>query len=576
MSAQPFYLDGMLALFHPAAEPRGTAVLLCPLSGWEDTASYRARYDWAERLAAAGHPALRFDLPGTGDSAGGPDDPGRLEAWTAGVDAAARWLAHETGGRVAAVGIGLGGLLALGAAAAGAPIDELALWGVPSRGRTLLRELRAFARIEASTIVAAGAPEPPPLPDGVIAPGGLKLSAETTAALQALEVGPVRVQRALLLERDGLPVDPELRGLLADGAAEVTVAAGEGYGTMVGEPALSRAPGEVIATVERWLAGGAPLAAPRAVVPPQALDTLDLGAVRERPLVAESPSGRLLGILAEPTVAPAAPLTAVLLNAGAMRRIGPNRMWVEIARRWAARGVPTLRVDFDGLGDSEGVSERFADYRSLYTPAFQEDMDAVLAALEREGRPPAFAVAGLCSGGHWAFRTALEDPRVAQALLLNAAFFFFDEALEGQRTWVQARRRLLDWNAWRRLVRGEYRIGAKGLLRALVRRPPERGAELARAFDRLRDRGARLDLIFCEGEPLREELEPVEPLDRWPNVGLELVPGRDHLFRPLWMHEHFHAAADRALERALDSQHASADRAAVPAPVGDGRPQRHP
>ena len=34
--------------------------------------SYRSRREWAERLALAGYPTLRFDLPGSGDSAGAP------------------------------------------------------------------------------------------------------------------------------------------------------------------------------------------------------------------------------------------------------------------------------------------------------------------------------------------------------------------------------------------------------------------------------------------------------------------------------------------------------------------------
>ena len=49
---------------------REIAVLFCAPFGWEDMGSYPVRAVWAQRLAAAGHPVLRFDLPGTGQSAG--------------------------------------------------------------------------------------------------------------------------------------------------------------------------------------------------------------------------------------------------------------------------------------------------------------------------------------------------------------------------------------------------------------------------------------------------------------------------------------------------------------------------
>src|SRR5271155_4300175 len=149
---QPFYLQGpgtppFFALLHRGVgTPRQTAVLLCPPFGWEDMCSYRIRREWAEHLAHTGHRALRIDLPGSGDSAGGPSDPGRLDAWTHAVDAAARWLRRDAGAaQVAVIGIGLGGMVSCRAALSGAPIDELVLWSASARGRTLLRELRAFS-----------------------------------------------------------------------------------------------------------------------------------------------------------------------------------------------------------------------------------------------------------------------------------------------------------------------------------------------------------------------------------------------------------------------------------------------
>ncbi len=215
LSPQPLHLDAggetCLAFLHQPGRPARTAVLLCPPFGWEDICSYRSRRDWAQRLADSGHTAMRIDLPGSGDSAGGPEDPGRLSAWTAAIAAAADWLAGEVDAPVVAVGIGLGGLLAARAALQGAALDGLVLWATPARGRALVRELRAFSRLEVANIVGPGEEDRTTAgwePGSVIANGYL-LSAETVAELQALDLTALppdglRARSALLLAREDI------------------------------------------------------------------------------------------------------------------------------------------------------------------------------------------------------------------------------------------------------------------------------------------------------------------------------------------------------------------------------------
>jgi hypothetical protein len=77
-------------------------------------------------------------------------------------------------------------------------------------------------------------------------------------------------------------------------------------------------------------------------------------------------------------------------------------------------------------------------------------------------------------------------------------------------------------------------------------------SELELALDRLRDTQRQLALIFSEEEPLHEELQRAglfPDVDRWPNVTLELIPGRDHTLRPPASQRSAHEALDRALER---------------------------
>ena len=63
-----------------------------------------------------------------------------------------------------------------------------------------------------------------------------------------------------------------------------------------------------------------------------------------------------IGVLAEP--ARRGDTAVVLLNAGAMRRAGPFRLHVHAARRFAALGFPTLRIDQPGIAEHIASARR--------------------------------------------------------------------------------------------------------------------------------------------------------------------------------------------------------------------------
>lgn len=386
--------------------PRHGAVLLLPPFGWEESASFRSRRAWAADLAARGLTVLRVDLPGTGDSTGSARDHDLVDAWIAAADDAARWLrSHTAAPRLAAVGLGLGGLLAVKAVSAGAPIDDLVLWGTPRRGAALVRQMRAFARLQQGRDRAAGA-------DDVLEVAGHVLTEETLAALEGIDVAetslpPGRLSRVLLLDRDGERADRALRTRFERAAVELTVAPGPGWAGMVGdEPQNSVVPEEVIARVGEWLCERAPLSNHVPAVsrpePERSAGFEWLGeAIREEAIVVPTPRGECFGFLAQPGSAPQADVTAVFLNAGGVRHTGPHRLWVELSRRWAARGVPTLRVDLPGIGDAEGDAGRFrGQVGGFYARDLAACIVAILDDLEHRGLSRRIVLGGLCSGGY--------------------------------------------------------------------------------------------------------------------------------------------------------------------------------
>lgn len=123
MSMVPFLFGSptrtLVGIYHPrlpAAPPRA-AVVLCNPFGHEAIRAYRFGKVLAERLARNGCDVLRFDYYGTGDS-GGTDDDADLAAWAGDLANARRELLRRSGlPTCRIVGIRLGGLVALSAAA---------------------------------------------------------------------------------------------------------------------------------------------------------------------------------------------------------------------------------------------------------------------------------------------------------------------------------------------------------------------------------------------------------------------------------------------------------------------------
>lgn len=549
-----------LAFHHAPGADRatGVGVVFCPPFGWDDIASYRARRLWAYALAQRGHDVLRLDLPGTADSAGSPADAGRLAAWVATVAAAAAWLREQAGaGRVSALGIGLGGLIAARAAGTGVELDELIVWGAAASGRAAVRELRAFARLQTSNV---GAPEAG-LPEGWLEVGGFVLSAETRAALSDLDpaTGPVgSVRRALLLGRDDAPPDARLASHLRAAGLDVTEAPGPGYAAMVSHPQTSPAPQMVMATVAGWLdaAGPAPRGEPTPVPPAPASLELDAHGrrIRETPVWIEHPPGPLFGILAEPADAEPGPVAGLLLNAGGVRRIGPNRLWVETARAWAARGAPTLRLDLAGMGDA-GSGPGIAEVPDFYTPELQRQADDAVAWLADRAGTERLVLAGLCSGGHWGFYAAVRDPRVRTAVLINVGSLVWDRNIAAP-SWPPGPTAFLSREALREIGAGLPAALARWAWATVRRRATflRTRRAIEQRLDALRARGTRVVLALSEDQPEQLWLSSEahrRRLARWPNVTIADLPGRDHTVRPMAAQQRVRAMLDEALATEL-------------------------
>lgn len=408
--------------FHPARGATATArgVVLCAPYGYDVLCTHRGWRRLAEQLAAAGMPALRFDYPGTGDSAG-DEAPHRIEDWIASIGAASDWLRKEAGvAEIALCGLRLGAILAA-ASAARRPgtIAALTLLASPSSGRAYQRQLTLVARIGAAA----------QLPNWLESAGfrlhetdlhvlrGLDLGAslEVAGVRQILMVSPPR-QPAL-----GAAALTRLR-ILGSTVEELPF---DGHDAYLTEAHLSRIPDAVFTQVVHWSFKEAPrgLAARRPALLPNVLDCTE--GVTEKFIRFGRAEG-LVGVLCEPAVIrPAADAPAVIvLNTGVNYHIGKGRLAVRLARRLAVLGTTSLRVDATGIGDSAEAPEgEITDrLKTIFDATALDDVHAALDALEKRGFTRCVVV-GVCSGAHNAFHAALRDTRIVGLALANLPAF---------------------------------------------------------------------------------------------------------------------------------------------------------
>jgi len=546
-------------------------VLFVPSFGWEDVCSYRPLRFLARTFAAEGIPAMRFDLPGTGDSSGEARDPGLFDAWVHSVDDAAAALRAASGvEQVAVVGIRTGALLALLAAARGGNLQDLILWAPPGSGRAILREFHAFSKL-ARAEYANDAPSPPqPIPGLEI--GGFLISPETQQALETLDISkelPTQQRRRILiLTRDDLPVDSKLVSALESSGCAVEVRNGRGYGAMMAIPeealppvAEGRAMIEFLAPGRRPGHGDAGANDPPAR-PASAIHEANTSL--ETIYTIERPSGSIFGILSQPEPGMRPREWCVLfLNPGAVRHIGPNRMWVEAARRWARRGVTSLRLDLEGIGESDG--EQNLDVAALYQEHLVEQVETVMDSLRSRIGARRFVVIGLCSGAFWAFHAAIRNRDVQAGILLNPRLFAWDPEVDRRRILRRTAGLLVDTTDWRRLARGYVSLKSfKRVTRVVLERframhaSAERHFQIspetmAQAWEALERNHSRLTLIFTEGEPLLREMEEEGHLSPHTTSRLRCIriANCGHTFRPLWAQKMAHELIDGELEAIL-------------------------
>ena len=502
---------------------------------------------FAETIADAGIPALRFDYLGSGDSADIDENSDIVKRWTQDVISAVRELRHRTGvERVCVLGIRLGALLAALAAAECRMIESLILVGPVVSGRRYVRELRM-------TQLAGTAMSGIASPDGdaeinrakskVLEAGGFSLSAATLESLAAADLqtaAPPAVRSMLILDNDTLPSAKRWAESLSQSGIELQ------YETLPGliemamtAPQFAVVPQAMIEVTRRWLTAFA--------VPPEANPTADLptaqsdrachdpsgemelfledpaspqSMITERP--AYIPSGAtLFGIVTEPRADEKRRRAVILLNPGADFHIGASRMYVSLARRWARRGYYVLRLDLAGIGDSATGIGNVDD--EVFPDGAIDDIRSAIEFMRSRYAISDMTLAGLCSGAYHALRAAVNGVPTNRILMVNPQNYFWNKGMTLEQIQLAEvvhnpglyRQRVFSLQAWRRIFKGQVDIGriagiylqrlrlaGEAMLRAVGQRLGVKLAQdLGRELERIVAAGIRVTFVFARGEP---------------------------------------------------------------------------
>lgn len=555
----------------PGADARREGIVICPSFGYEYTHAHRSLVHLADELSAAGFPALRIDYPGTGDSEGDWSAPDLLEGWVAAVAEAGAWLTALVGrGPASLVGLRFGGLLA-GLVATRTDVRHLVCWHPVRSGRRWVREHRVLHRVAAD---APGEPAPE-----ILEAGGFVLAKATADALEEVDLlrSPLRVLgQVLIVDRDDAVPDTRLEEHVRAHGIPVRTAAVPGYPDMMAEPQYTVVPRDAIRTIVGFLDEVGSRETGR--VEELRTSTFGLGhtaewmergvRIEERleavPVPGAPHAPTLAGVLTRPGNdggwARAGDAVVVLANSGSVHHVGPNRLYVELARELAREGVSSLRLDLRNLGDS--VAGRCPDENHPYPATAVEDVGIAVEHLVREHGFGRCVVGGLCSGAHTAFHAGLEPSShpIAGAVCINPLTFRWEEGMSldtpdshrGTRDAQYYRGAMRSWRKWIKLLRGQ--ADARYILRFVLGRtrdvtrmklrdageriglrPPR---PLGQRLERYRASGRSLRFVFSTNDPghaiLRAEAGPtLERLVREGSVAVWLVEGADHTFSRL-------------------------------------------
>jgi len=521
--------EGQQALWvlrdRPESGGKGFRWIICPPVGIDYMNAYRGLRHLAEALAGEGHESWRFDYPQTGSSAD-PQQDDQVALWT---DSIIRLIDHlreiSPGAGIGLIGFRFGATLAA-LASCQRRVDALVCWSPLIKGSQLVRQ----------TLLLQQAAEQQQEDDLLEAAGWVLNAAtrESLSAINLLRCSPA-AREILVIDSESAMRSGRLAGAWQDPARvrheiidEAPLLQVDAHLTGVPQQTIDCICGWA-STVSKEKGGGPPPASAdgcSGLVAPARLQAHPEGSKSGQAVIEDA--GYLGSVLFAVHCRPAgehdrnAPLV-LLLNSGSNHQVGPNRLYVTLARLLAAAGIESLRLDLPGLGETPAIE---GDDENLpYPPNPVRAMQQAIDALDPGGRP--LILVGLCSGAYHGFLGAIElQADIREVILINPLTFYWEQGMQledapsvsyGEWSWYQ--QSLRDPDRWKRLLSGrinpwpiavsmsrrlllKLKTLSRRMLERLEPRQPNRiTPSLRNSLRKIEDRGIHLSLVFSETDP---------------------------------------------------------------------------
>jgi pimeloyl-ACP methyl ester carboxylesterase len=539
---RPVTFNGCFGWLHWHSDGPGsdTAVLLCAGLTQDKLYGHRPFRQLADALMAEGYPTLRFDYLGSGDSCDAAEAE-HWSLWQRSIEAAIDYLKTETGiERIVLIGIRIGATLAARVAEGRSDVVGLALLEPVLRGQSYVRQLSIEVFVSRADTSSA---------KQRLDTQELLLSTATLRHIRDVElirIRPPRGCRVLVCSRSQSASIEKLADTWRLSGNDVVCDNFEGLEPFLRPTFMNHEASMSPEILTNWIDRAIPMSSLLRPAAPQP-DYTPLKGEQwvETPLLF-GPQQRLFGILCRPTVG-AGGLVVVTGSSSGDPHFGHGRQAVEFARRMAAQGIASFRMDFAGIGDSRSPGVDAEAPTHVFEHDRTPDISSALDALGELGFRR-FALQGMCSGAYHALQAAVVDRRVDILLLINLAMFTWRKGdlvenvgldlskkyvrkLVLRETWIKLLRRRIDfrrlgYDVRHNLISQANQIHLTILKRLKLKSPDPEQSSLAV----LNRRNVKTLFFFSLGDPgidiLNRELK--KPGANLKHAEVMIMPGLDH------------------------------------------------